>query len=335
MAKSKIKTQTIVRALLLVALVFLAGIPALLLGGTYFGVSDEPVHMREHSFVIVISSLSVGMVLIFIALSVAIFRSKKLGKFDHTEAREIDVLGKSLHGLIDKLQENESLAKEKAFFAEKMAAIGEMSSGLAHEMNNVLMPIQGYAKMLKDKVSPEDLPKVNIIYENATYGINLVKNMLTFSRATKESIRSINIVRVIYDAEKLLHFQVKKRNIDLVLPPFNLDYSLEADEDQIKQVFINLLLNAIHAVEDGGKIVIDVREEKHTIVITITDDGCGMDQETLTQIFKPFVTTKQGGIGLGLSVTYSIIQFHGGDIDVKSHPGEGTTFTILLPMYRL
>ena len=118
---------------------------------------------------------------------------------------------------------DESLARQKAFFAEKMAAIGEMSSGLAHEMNNVLMPVKGYAKMLKENATGPDKDKLEIIYQNANYGIEIVKNMLAFARATKEKMSSFNVVELIYSAEKLLHYQVKKKSIDLVLPPYNID----------------------------------------------------------------------------------------------------------------
>ncbi|MCM8773503.1 MAG: response regulator [Candidatus Omnitrophica bacterium] len=254
-------------------------------------------------------------------------------------------------------QKVEERAKElnelqvQLFQSAKMAAIGQLGAGVAHELNNPLGGILGYAQFILEKFKKKDFKEEDIracqkyietIEKEAIRCKKIVENLLRFSRRPitfkKESA---NINNVVEDTISLIHHQLKIKNINVIT---NLQPNLPKVPlviNQIQQVLTNLILNAQQAMPNGGELKIStsklLNSEKtpsNYIKIEVTDTGVGIPEENLPKIFDPFFTTKdkEKGTGLGLSIAYQIIQEHRGNIEVKSKVGEGSTFTILIPV---
>jgi PAS domain S-box-containing protein len=239
------------------------------------------------------------------------------------------------------------LTEEELIHSEKMASLGQLAASVAHEVNNPLAGIMVYVKLLLKKhraneiqtESTEDqLKKMDRELDRTT---RIIKNLLDFARLSEPSIRSVNVNKIIEAALQLVGNQINLENIELIkqmqdnLPP------VRADFDKIQQVLINILLNAIQAMPEGGTLTIytakadEVKIDdsvKNTVKIDIADTGVGIPKENLNKLFNPFFTTKEKGkgVGLGLSVVHGIIGKHKGRIDVESELNKGTTFTIYL-----
>ncbi|MGO9118290.1 MAG: PAS domain S-box protein [Desulfomonilaceae bacterium] len=233
--------------------------------------------------------------------------------------------------------------------AQKMEAVGILAGGVAHDFNNLLTVVQGYSELLlmeMDEKAPgySDLRK---IHEAGLRGAELVRNLLAFSRKADTNPRPINLNDEVARIQKLLSRTIPK----MIKTELHLEGDLaavEADPDQIGQVLMNLAVNSEHAMPEGGKLTIATANitldeefcrsypEMHAgnyAMLTVSDTGHGMDEETLQHIFEPFFTTKGfgKGTGLGLSMVYGIIRQHGGHITCYSEPNHGTTFKIYLP----
>lgn len=221
--------------------------------------------------------------------------------------------------------------------SEKLASLGVLAGGVAHEINNPLMVILGRTElMLMDENLGED-PRKNletICHETERIG-KIVQNLLTFSRKSRqERIESVDVNDVLQRTLTLSEHQLTLGNvkvhkqIDPDLPP------IDANAGQLQQVFMNLIINAHHAMPDGGELTIRTDAlPDDTVVIEISDTGCGIGPDEINRIFDPFFTTKEEGkgTGLGLAVSRNIIDNHGGDIGVQSTIGGGTTFRVVLP----
>lgn len=234
------------------------------------------------------------------------------------------------------------------FQSQKMEAIGLLVGGIAHDFNNLLVVIGGRARralkgMGEDNPLREEVEEVIRAEESATL---LVRQLLAFGRKQVMRPKVVNINRIISGAEMMMRRLIREDITFLILAEPNLGL-VEADPSQIEQVIMNLVVNARDAMPEGGKLVIRTANvtlgKEHAdgylappgdyVMIEISDDGCGIDNETLSHIFEPFFTTKAlaEGTGLGLSTVYGIIRQSGGDIRVYSEPGHGTTFKIYLP----
>jgi PAS domain S-box-containing protein len=221
---------------------------------------------------------------------------------------------------------------------EKLASIGQLSSGVAHEINNPLGVIQCYANLIA-KSQPADaqiLSDVGIIRKHTEQCRSVVEALLNFSRSAEPRMSRTDINTCIEEVVSVLDIQLQKdrftieRQFDATLPPVTVD------GNKIKQVLMNLLINASQAMPDGGRITVRtaLAKDGRQLDITIADTGPGISKENISKIFDPFFTTKgpEKGTGLGLSVSYGIIRQHGGRITVDSAPGRGTRFTIRLPI---
>ncbi|EKD42308.1 MAG: PAS/PAC sensor hybrid histidine kinase, partial [uncultured bacterium] len=235
--------------------------------------------------------------------------------------------------------------------SQKLESIGKLASGISHDFNNLLGSIMGYASLLihKFKEDSKTVKKLEIILSSAQKGAKLTKELLGFSRQGKFEKKKINIIETLYEIEKILAPQLKLKGIT-----FNIDcdaniHLIEADPTQLIQVIMNLCINAFDAISStDGTIKVSVKNEEikspqkifneiikagSYVKINLSDNGQGISENVIHRIFDPFFTTKEvgKGTGLGLSMAFGIIKNHGGYIDVKSQPQQGTHFIIWLP----
>ncbi len=222
--------------------------------------------------------------------------------------------------------------------SEKMASLGKLSAGVAHEINNPLGGILIFSKMLIEDLPPEDPRKEDLerICGEATRCKEIVKGLLEFARQTSYKTEPTDLNRALVQGVSLLENQALFHNIQIIK---NLDPNLPpimANAGQLNQVFMNIILNAAEAMQGQGTLRVNTRlgPERDTVILEFADTGCGIKEEYLTRIFDPFFTTKEvgKGTGLGLSMSYGIVQKHRGRIWVKSREREGTTFSIELPV---
>jgi two-component system NtrC family sensor kinase len=242
----------------------------------------------------------------------------------------------ALNHMMYELERRQNLLVE----SHKIRAIGNLTAGVAHELNNPLNNIILTTEVLKDsykELTDEELK--DIVDDLITQGERaqrVVKNLLDFARESETQTEYLRIDRLLEDTIQLAKNQIKLSKIELKvdieknLPP------IYGDKEQLKQVFLNLFINAIDAMPSGGSLSIEVTRERDTgfIAVDISDTGDGIPPHILGSIFNPFFTTKPTGkgTGLGLAVSRGIIEKHGGDIEVKSRPREGATFTVHLPI---
>jgi len=234
----------------------------------------------------------------------------------------------------------EKRLQEKLIQSEKMAAMGQLVSGVAHEINNPLNSILGYSTYLLEDTLPDDPDREELqkITEAALRCKRIVEELLDFARKKPPKTAPTDINRTVENVLALIKDRViSPAHPDKVEVIKGLDPALShiiADETQLEQVFLNIILNAYQAISGDGRITLKTFNDGQSVKVMITDTGCGIPHEDLSRIFDPFFTTKEPGkgTGLGLAVSHSIIGAHGGVIDVESKIGEGTNFTITLPM---
>lgn len=220
--------------------------------------------------------------------------------------------------------------------SEKLASLGKLAAGIAHEINNPLTSILINTHLMLEKTEKNNPfhENLSLIADETSRCSNIVKGMLEFSRQNppQKSIASVN--DIVERTIELLENQVAFQNIQFVKELSSNLPQIKLDKDKIKQVFWNLMINASEAMPDGGKLTISskISPSKKHIAISFEDTGVGIPQENINNLFDPFFTTKGGGTGLGLAVSYGIIRQHKGKIEVKSEPGYGSVFTVLLPI---
>ena len=232
----------------------------------------------------------------------------------------------------------ERLMQERLLQSEKMVSVGQLVSGVAHELNNPLTGIMGFAQLLLARDLDERTKRdVGTIHTEAERASKIVQNLLSFARRKRAEKELANLNVLLERVLELRIYDLRVKNIELEL---DLDPKLPetmVDTDQIQQVFLNVIINAEQAMLTGGErgtLKVRSRQENDVIRLSFQDDGPGLDQETLRRIFDPFFTTKDTGegTGLGLTLSYGIIDEHGGRIWAESQPGHGATFTIELPI---
>jgi two-component system sensor histidine kinase PilS (NtrC family) len=216
---------------------------------------------------------------------------------------------------------------------EKMAAIGEMGAGIAHEIKNPLASLAGSIQLLREELNYDSHHDrlMKIVLREADRLSSLVNNFLLFAKPPAGKIESIQLDRALTETVEL--FEKDHSCLDRITLNMNIspDIWIEMDAQHLRQVFWNLLLNAAEAIDGQGAIDIKLYTLKGEIAcIEITDDGCGMSNETMDSIFDPFFTTKNSGTGLGLSIVHSILDSYGSRLEVKSRLDTGTTFTMRL-----
>jgi len=251
---------------------------------------------------------------------------------------EMGLLCKTINQMAEAIEQHEKQMKEdtqrQILQSEKLASIGRLAAGVAHEINNPLTGVLTFSHLLKERSNEEDVIKdLDVIIQETKRVREIVRNLLEFARQSPPNKESINLNEIVRQLLKLVTSQKEFRKIKLEETyDANLPEVL-VDKNQIQQVFLNLLLNAGEAIVEEGKITISTTHNEENIQVAISDSGCGIADEEMDKIFDPFYTTKPvgQGTGLGLSISYGIIQQHHGTIHCESKVGTGTTFTVLLP----
>ena len=217
---------------------------------------------------------------------------------------------------------------------DKFVSLGRLSAGVAHEVNNPLTTILTTAMLLQEDVDPDDpiYKELQIITDETMRCRKIITSLLDFARQTEPAKNLCKINDVVSESLVLIRKQAAFDDVVIVqdlaedIPAINLD------KDQMQQVFINIILNAMQATDSGGKISVSTTfiPVDEVVEIAISDTGKGIPAENIEKIFDPFFTTRESGTGLGLAISHGIVERHGGSIDVKSKPGNGTTFSIRL-----
>ncbi|MCD6186729.1 MAG: sensor histidine kinase [Desulfuromusa sp.] len=216
--------------------------------------------------------------------------------------------------------------------ADRLTALGELSAGMAHEIRNPLGSIRGTAEILRDALPADNqyTEFSQILIKEVDRLNRVVEDFLNFARPTTDEQHDFKPNEILHEVLQLCHQQVTKGRIQIHWQETSLPTAV-GDSAQFKQVFLNLILNALQAMPAGGELWIDTQiNEQQQIILTFRDNGPGIPPEDLDRIFNPFFTTKAKGTGLGLAITYRIIQNHCGNISVKNSPVGGAEFTLIL-----
>lgn len=273
------------------------------------------------------------------------FDKKGRERYYHVVCHPLHDENGRIHQVVDLARDitQEITARTQVLHDDKMTSLGKLSASVVHELNNPLTGILNFIKLMQrllDKASrgEEDLSQLstylNLVYNETSRVSKTVSNLLAFSRKTAQEFRLVNLNALLSETISLTEYQMRLQDIkverrlaaDLLL--------VTADQGQLKQAFLNLLLNAIDAMPKGGTLTLSTRNARQrSVVIQVADTGVGIPKEYFSNIFEPFYTTKKAGygVGLGLSVVYGIIRDHKGSIKVDSTVGQGTVFTVRLP----
>ncbi len=238
-------------------------------------------------------------------------------------------LYKNLNAQMQKLKNTQ----EQLVQAAKLAAIGELAANIAHEINNPLTSILGYSELMKEEEDMESIMRdIEIIEAESLRARDIVKQLLEFSKRWPLKIGKVDVNKLLNEVIDLATLNNKASRISIE-KDFSPLPQIEADANQIKQVFLNLVNNAIQAMPEGGTLGISTEKVNNSVVVEVSDTGIGIPEEIVQKIFEPFFTTKKDrGTGLGLPISYRIIKKHGGEIEVKRRNGKGTTFRVILPV---
>ncbi len=215
---------------------------------------------------------------------------------------------------------------------DKLAAVGKMAAGIAHEIRNPLTSMKGYAEFLQlDEESEERREYLDIILDEVDRVNSIVEDFLVLAKPKIVQLKERNIVSVIQNVVSLLEFEARKKSVCIHFHRDQEIIQVECDEDRLKQVFLNFIKNGIEAMPNGGDIFIKTLVDSNQVQISIQDTGVGLSKDQLAKIGEPFFTTKKNGNGLGLMVSFKIIENHHGKVDIESELNKGTTFRIVLP----
>ncbi|MBW2938034.1 HAMP domain-containing histidine kinase [Aureisphaera sp. CAU 1614] len=261
------------------------------------------------------------------------------GSFLKEEQQLLDNVALKIGNLLERIEifQNEISLKRQMERADRLSIIGELTAGIAHELNTPLANILGFAELLKDNLkfsnqSAEDLDK---IIQNAIFSREVVKKLMFFACEMPQEMKEVNIVPRIKNAITLLDASFKKAEVKYIVKIEDEELLLRADTIQLTQIIFNLIINAIYFSPKNSLVTIEAFQTNSHIVLKISDQGSGLSDEALLKVFQPFFTTKPtgDGSGLGLSVVHGIVSSHNGIITAENNPEKGATFTVKLPKY--
>ncbi len=257
------------------------------------------------------------------------------------EPDEVKALGKRIHGLLERVDTTRTQleqSREHLLQSEKLAQIGKLAAGVAHSIRNPLTSVKMRLFTMERTLTLSSTQKedFDVISEEIRHIDTIVQNFLEFSRPPKLKIQKVSPSDVVDMAIQLLHHRIESYGVSVELMRVRRLPEVDGDPEQLKEVLVNLIVNACEAMGDGGRILISEEEGVtepmgRVAVIRVSDNGPGIPETLREKIFQPFFTTKEEGTGLGLSIAARIIENHQGCINVKCRPNKGTTFIITLP----
>jgi two-component system, NtrC family, sensor kinase len=314
------------------------------LGALFFSytIATPLKELSQHSEFIDIKNIQAGIEKIKASTSDLHNRLRRIFNKDD----EIDVL---YHNYLDMLQRLDQAhhkmnqLQQSLFQAEKMASIGTLTAGIAHEINNPLAGIR--IGLTRIERNPKNLTQIkeytSMMKQALSRAEHVIKDLLTFSRKSHLELESVNACEIIRKTVQLANYRIKNQKIQINILPSECPVMINVSQNRIEQVFLNLIINGLDAVNEKlkhrpgseGKVDISVYHQLNCIHIRFSDNGIGIEQSNLPKIFDPFFTTKDvgEGTGLGLAVSYQIVKDHGGEITVDSHIGQGSIFEVILP----
>ncbi len=260
------------------------------------------------------------------------------GPFLKNERSLLNAIARQIAVVVEHQQAEEERAhlQKQLMHADRLATIGQLAAGVAHELNEPLSSILGFAQLLQRNAALPDGGREDVekIVTASLHAREIIKKLLLFARQTPPFRGPVNLNQVIVGAIDLFRHHFEKEGIELacaLCPEMPL---LAGDAGQLTQVLVNLVVNAVQAMPDGGRLLVRTEVHDGQVVCIVEDTGVGMTEEVQSRLFLPFFTTKEvnQGTGLGLPVVHGIVTAHGGTIEVTSAPGAGTTFTIRLPI---
>jgi signal transduction histidine kinase len=222
--------------------------------------------------------------------------------------------------------------------SERLSAIGTLAAGLAHEIRNPLVSIRTFTQLLPERLDDPEFRSrfLDLTLSEVDRICALVSELLAFARPAPATLERMDLVGCVERLCLLLSSQARSRGVHLSMAEPGSDVTVVADEDQVKQVVMNVVLNAIQACIDGGRVQVSCyrvdQGDNAAACIEVVDNGCGIPDDALGRIFDPFFTTRSEGTGLGLSVAHRIVASHGGTIEVRSRVGHGSSFVIRFPI---
>jgi len=260
------------------------------------------------------------------------------GPFLKDERSLLDAIARQIAVIVEHQQAEEERVRlqKQLMHADRLATIGQLAAGVAHELNEPLSSILGFAQLLeRGSGMPEGARQdIQKIVTASLHAREIIKKLLLFARQTPTFRGPVHINDVVLGAIDLFRHHFEKEGIELVCVPCPEMPVLTADAGQLTQVLVNLVVNAVQAMPEGGKLTVRTHTQDGNVVCIVEDTGVGMTEEVQDRLFVPFFTTKEvnQGTGLGLPVVHGIVTSHGGTIAVRSTPGQGTTFTVRLPI---
>ncbi len=250
---------------------------------------------------------------------------------DRQEEPEGEVL------LISNMTTLKNLEKEMRE-TERLAAVGRMAAGVAHEVRNPLSSVKGLALLLQRKFSPtsNEHETATLLIQEVERINRTISELLSFARPAPLELAGIDVRRLLERQIRLLAADKDSDGISFTLEADDGLLPIAADQDRLNQVFVNILLNGVQAMGDGGELVVRAWNNcgENSVVVSVTDTGPGMENEILGQVFFPYFTTKKGGTGIGLALSQKVVNEHGGTIKIHSVPGQGTEVIVTLPVWR-
>lgn len=276
-----------------------------------------------------------GNVFVFSStMYISVYMATSITRRLRKRSKEIISLKEELELKTKKLEETQATLIQ----SEKMSALGQFSAGVAHEIKNPLTGVLTYIKLMQkniqeNKINLQDFKnRLSIMEQETERCVKIIKNLLDFAKQSEPSFKDTEINTLLESSLSLIQHHAELENVKIVKKLSSDLPTVKVDPDQIQQVFVNIILNAIQAMQpSGGTLTIETgRYGEEGIYVKFTDTGCGISEENMKKLFTPFFTTKPKGSGLGLAVCYGIIEKHRGKIEVESKLGEGTSFTIIL-----
>ena len=246
-----------------------------------------------------------------------------------SDKNEIEGLRERFSKMIKTIEDNQ----EKLIHSERKAAIGEIAAGISHELNNPIGIICGFSEMMikRESLSKKDRETVEDIYQEAVRCKNLLGRLLNFARTPEPNIKLTGIKNLIKQAVKTFENQEKYSLVKFSITLPKEPVKIYIDSVQMRQVFINLILNACDAMNNSGKIKITLNVDDKNSIISFKDNGTGINPENMEKIFTPFYSSKPKGVGLGLAICRDIVEQHNGRLTVESEAGSFSNFIITIP----